>query len=180
MPTTAQSAASRALTSTIALNSISKTPYLPLRRMFILLCLKEANSLLDYCEGSKLDAHEMDRSTIRAARSRANMACGYRCFGGYSGVEPIVEGSGAGRRQSIWPARGVRSDRPGRRHESLRDRSGGAVALRSAHARALVPRQRDGGSASLRLRAGAPARAVVRLCGSDRRGACVAVLLPGS
>src|SRR5260370_32794514 len=116
MPTTAQSAASRALTSTIALNSISKTPYLPLRRMF-----KEGNSLLDYCEGSKLDAHEMDRSTICAARSRANMACGYRCFGGHFGVEPIVQGSGPGRRQSIWPARGVRSDRAGRRHESLRD-----------------------------------------------------------
>src|SRR5258708_21140323 len=136
MPTTAQSAASRAFTSTIALNSMSKAPYLPLR----LFGPKETNSLLDYCEGSKLDAHEMDRSTICAARSRANMACSYRCFSGYSGVEPIVEGSGAGRRQSIWPARGVRSDRPGRRHESLRDRSGGAVALRIAHPRRLGPR----------------------------------------
>src|ERR1700704_2231799 len=126
MPTTAQSAASRAFTSTIALNSISNAPYLPLQRMFILFGLKETNSLLDYCEGSKLDAHEMDRSTIRAARSRANMACGYRCFGGHSGVEPIVQGFGPGGRQSIWPARGVRSDRPGRRHESLRDRPGGA------------------------------------------------------
>src|SRR5450631_2801675 len=117
MPTTAQSAASRALTSTIALNSMSKTPYLPLRRVFILCHLIWANSLLDYCEGSKLDAHEMDRSTIRAARSRANMACGYRCFGGHFGVEPIVQGAGPGRRQSIWPASGVRSDRPGRHHE---------------------------------------------------------------
>src|SRR6267154_2093060 len=179
MPTTAQSAASRALTSTIALNSISKTPYLPPRRMFILLG-QEANSLLDYCEGSKLDAHELDRSTICAARSRANMACGYRRLGGHSGVEPIVQGSGPGRRQSIWPARGVRFDCPGRRHESLRDRSGGAVALRSAHPRALVPRQRDGGSAGLRLCAGAPARAVIRVCGSDRRGAWVAVFLSGS
>src|SRR6266481_3076309 len=124
----------------------------------MLLVPIESNSLLDYCEGSKLNAHEMDRSTICAARSRANMACGYRCFGGDIAVEPIVQGAGPGRRQSIWPTRGVRPDRPGRRHESFRDRSGRAVALRGPHARAVVPRQRDGGSSGLRFCAGAPAR----------------------
>ena len=113
----------------------------------------------------------MDRAKICAARSRADLACRDRRFGGDSGVESALAGARPGGGQPIRPARRVRSDRARRDHESVGHRAGRSVAGRGADPGPHVPRQRNGGAAGLRLRAGAAAGAVVLFCRGHRRRA---------
>ncbi len=92
-------------------------------------------------------------------------------LGGHPGVESAIAGAGPSGRQPVRAARGVRSDRARRDHESVGHRAGRPVAGRRADAGAHVPRQRDGGAASVRVRAVAAAGAAVLLCRGDRRWA---------